>query len=245
MRFIKRLYRRYQSFVSSGVLLSISVVVVLFGIIPVGGKINELWSQITDLRASINVLSDKANLLDSLGEQTLSKQFFDLISAVPTNKSIQSIFLTTEVLLSQSGLTVTNMSIQAPGSIASGSASAQTSDEKAIQGSKLTFSLTGKGTYDQVKTMLRTVHSIRRLVNVTRLDLGLDKSASVSMQLTIDTYYKPLSGVIPTIDSPLPKITSEDDALLAKISSFPWLSQPVANVSARINPQGKADPFSP
>lgn len=245
MRLIKRFYRRYQSFVLSGMLLTISLLVLFVGIIPVGKKINDLWTQIKDLRENVRILSQKANELDNLNEQTLSKQFFDLVSAVPTNKSIQTIFITTESLLSQTGVSVSNISIQSPGSIASGSATAQTSSEKSIGGSKLTYSLSGKGTFDQVQSMLRTIHKVRRLVNVTKLDLGIDKAASVSMQLSVDTYYKPLSNTTPSIDSPIPQLTEEEKATLATLSDFPWLSQPVANVSANINPEGKADPFAP
>lgn len=245
MRQIKQLYRRYQSYIFSGCLFTISALVLVVGLLPAIEKTKNIWVSVKYLRENVRLLSGKAAQLDRIDEQVLSKQFADLVSAVPIDKSLQSIFLTSDLLLSQSGLSISSIILQSPGSIASGSGTGQNKQDKTTGASKLTFTIIGKGSYDQVKAMLQSVHAIRRLVNLKKIDISFNKSDSANVQMEVEAYYKPLSGARPLVESPLSSISNEDQLVMTKISSYPWLSQPFANVSSRINSQGKADPFAP
>ena len=116
------------------------------------------------------MLKGKLALLVALNEEDIRDRLILLVSAVPQEKSVPTIFSTIEGLAQQSGVSIIDLSLTSPGTLASMSAAIRASaSEKKIGASTLPFVLTASGTYDQIRGFVGKINAIRRIFDVTIL----------------------------------------------------------------------------
>lgn len=241
-RIIKRFWRLYQGFIVSLALLVFTFVGVLVGILPVVRSSIDMLDLIQKLESRTQVLSTKQRFLDTLDEVSVRKNLQILLSAVPSGKDVPSVLATTDSLVSGSGLGMIDMSITNLGSIATEAATRKSDEEKRIGSSLLPFTLTVEGNLTNFKDFLTRSVAIRRLVRVRSFTAIVTTSGAIQVNINLDAFYNPLPKALGSVDQPLPVATDEEQALLTRITSYPWASQSLV-VSSTVS-TSRTNPFS-
>lgn len=238
MQKIRNFFRNYQDLVVSLVLLLIVVVGILLGVIPGGRATWGLVSQVRETSDKVALLGQKRTQLDSLNESQLREQLVTVVSAVPVDKSIPAIFQVVDQLTAQTGVSVSDMSLVSPGSLATEAAQKQTTEEKALGSSLVPFSVRVSGSFANVRAFLTKITSIRRLVRLRNFDVTFT-GGTTAMRLSLDAFYAPLPQLSAKVDQKLSTLTAEENGILVKLSNYPWLSQPLEmsiSTSQAVNP---------
>lgn len=245
MRRVQTIIRTYRSLI-----VSVGVVLVAFagifgGVIPAASSTLALVSELRASAERMSLLESKATTLQNLNSETLNEKLAILVSAVPTDKSIPTIFATIDRLSAEAGIVVSDLEIQSPGSLATEAATRQTAEEKQI-GSLITpFSLSIEGTLNQTIAFIRSLTSVRRLLRVRNFDVNFISSGLVVTRLGVDAFYVPLPETLPSVGQPLAAGTSEEEAVLAKLSAYRWVSTPAQKgVQTPPAAPGKTNPFA-
>ncbi len=244
---LPKLLRTYQGIIIPVLMILIAVLGTVFGIVPIVGKIIQIRTDSVALSSSVLELQSKMTVLNNEDEQTYKDQLRQLILAVPSDKSLTTLFTTIDALGAQSGVTVVEVSLTKPGSIATQSAQKQTNEERQIGSSLLPFSVTIAGNYDQIHNFLAQVVSVRRFFRVRDFDISFLDPSNITVHLGMDAFYSPISLTIGPVDSPIEPLTAKENQIIATVEKMPVLGiatqsdssmPPVLNTS-------RTDPFSP
>lgn len=244
MRYLRRLLRIYQGFVVSGAILLFGTVALIFVVIPGIRATGDLYGSFKEIEKETQALSGKRAFLDALNEDDLRSSLVALLLAVPQEKSIPTIMTTVEGLAQQSGVSIVDMNLTSPGSLATGSASRQSAVEKKIGASTLPFSLTASGTYDQVRAFVGEMNKVRRLFDVTSFELSISGTGATQVRLSLTAFYQPLPTKVGGVESALLTLTQKEEEVLEKISQYPDVSQSVSGPLTPILTGGRRDPFA-
>jgi Tfp pilus assembly protein PilO len=249
MREIRRFFRTYKGFVTSGSILLLVIVGFLAGILPASKKVLALRDEVTAMTEQTVQLRAKATILSTIDEATYKQFLANLITAVPADQSITSVFSTLDGLSSQTGVTLTDLGLAKPGSIASGSARTQSQQEKEVGTNLLPFTVTISGSYDQIRDFLSQAISVRRFFRVRGFDLSLLDPTNVSVRMSMDAYYSPYATTIGGVDTKIEALTAKDEQTIQTVANLPLVGDPnlgaiTTGVPSSSGPP-KANPFAP
>lgn len=244
MRYLQRFLRIYQGFVVSGAIVLFGVVALLFAVIPGIRTTVALYDDLGELEGQIKNLSAKLSFLESLREEELRGQVAELLAAVPEEKSVPTILGTIEGLAQQTVVTIDDMSLTSPGSLATGSAARQSAAEKKIGASGLPFSLNASGTYEAVRDFVGKINAVRRLFDVTSFDVSTSGTGETKLRLSLTAFYQPLPSSIGSVESPVARLSEKDRATLENVLQFPDVSPSSGVPLTPILTDGKRDPFA-
>lgn len=248
MHTIRKFLRIYNGFIVPIVLLVLSVGVVAWGVMPGIGKIQNLLDDSKSLADENTLIKKRVDLLNSLNEDTLQTQMKALLSAVPSEKNVPSFFTSLDALALQSGITLTEFTLAAPGSISTPSAktvadvSPESTDKTQVNGSIVAI-----GTLDQLQDFQTKLVAVRRLFKVTRMSLVFPKeSDQLQMSMDVNAFYAPLPQTLGNAAETISPLTSDEEAVLAKIEGFQDITEVAAaqleTQSVRVG--DRPDPFS-
>lgn len=243
-RYFRRFLRIYQGFVVSGVILLFGTVAILFAVVPGIRATRDVYESLRQLERETQALSSKRAFLESLNEEDLRVQVVELLLAVPQEKSVPSIFTTVEALADQTGVTIDDMSLMSPGSLATGSAARQSAAEKKIGTSTLPFVLTASGTYDQIRDFVARVNTIRRLFDVTSFDLSIRGTGTTQVRVSLTAFYQPLPTKVGSVQAPVAVLTKKEEDVWGAVSQYRDMSQSFGPTLTPIFSEGKRDPFA-
>ena len=130
MTLVRRFLKMYKGMAVSAGMILISVIGVIYGIMPATQRILELADQRKNLAEEVQTLKTKRAVLESVDEGAIRNSLLILLSAVPSDKSIPSIFSTIEQTALVSGALIDTVAIANPGSLATESAQKQSNEEK-------------------------------------------------------------------------------------------------------------------
>jgi len=244
---IRLFIKTYQNLVISGVILIFCVVGVIAGVVPAAGKIREMGSSMQELSEEYTRLQAKLSILNSLDENTLRNQLGAVISAVPTDKSLPTIFSTTEAIAAQSTVSIISMNILGDTDLASGSAKKTTALEKQIGTHAIPFAVTIEGPLPAIQDFITVAPQVRRLFRVRTFAITFpqnDRPISIAVQM--DAFYEPSPTDIGKSSTTLTTLTEAESGIVARVSELP-----LANVNETALPPpavgavGKENPFSP
>ncbi len=191
------------------------------GIIPVFKRISQVRDETNKLLSQVELLRKKALILEAIDEETYRKFLAELITAVPPDQSLTSVFSTVDGLAGQSGVTVTDLSLSKPGKIASDSAKKLSTEEKKVGSTILPFALTISGTYDQIRSFFSEVARVRRIFRVRSFDFTLLDPTSISARIAMDAFYAPYITSLAAIDTPVDALTEKDEGLIQTVANMP------------------------
>src|SRR3989344_9591395 len=117
MRGIRRFLFEYRTMILSAVALAGSIMGVVIVVIPAIRQTVDVWKKGNDLQIEVTDLRSKTAVLGSLDEEELRDQLTTLLSAVPSDKSVSTVFATVETLAGQSGITLSDMTVTGIGSV--------------------------------------------------------------------------------------------------------------------------------
>lgn len=245
MRYVRRFLRIYQGFIVSGAVLFFGAVALILAVLPAIRATRDLYERLLSLKKENQALSDKRTFLASLSEEDLGKRVVVLLSAVPQEKSVPTIFGTVEGLAVQSGVSIVDMSFISPGSLATESASRLSAAEKKIGASTLPFSLAASGSYDAVRAFVGRINRARRLLDVTSFDLSIDATGVTNVRLSLTAFHQPLPTKVGSVEAPVPPITQGQEDALEKLIQYPDLTQSFSEASTPLFSTEPRDPFAP
>lgn len=243
-RTIRNFIARYQEIILPGIFFIFSATIVLFGILPATSKILELMDTVNKTRDSVNLLSAKEAFLGSQNEYSLQQKLQILVSAIPQDKSLPTVFSLIDGLSVSSGVTLINLTLSG-GQLSTASAKLQTTQERMIGASILPFVISVSGSPSNLLSFIAKATQSRRLVRFQNFDVSLASTAAANLKANFQAFYTPLPQTQAVAEQALPILTTEDNATLDKLTSFAWLSQQlnIPNVTEHQAP--KANPFSP
>lgn len=244
IRVFRRILRLYQGFIVSGVIFLFGTFGVIFAVIPGVQATIALYERLSTLEKEYGSLSTKLSFLKSLQEENLRDQLVMLVSAIPQDKSVPSIFSTLEGLAQQSGVSIGEINLTSPGSLATGSAGRQMTSGKKIGASTLPFSLGATGTYDQIRSFVSSVNQVKRLFDVTSFEFSIGSEGVTRVSLSFLAFYQPLPTKVGSVEAPLTSLTPREEEVLAKLIKYPDFSSSVFQALTPVSIGGRRDPFA-
>jgi hypothetical protein len=233
--------RNYQGFFIWTIIIFISGVAIIKGIIPGVNAVQKFYDDNKVLAAENEQTKKRLQILENLDENVLSDQINTLISAIPADKNLATIFSTVEYVSSVSGVTVTNFSIQSVGTISTASAVAS-STNNLLKQNMLESKVSIEGTIDQVKNFLDTIINVRRLMNISQITVDIGKTGLAQGSFVLQSFFAPLPKTLGKPTDPLTALSGKDEELMQKISAYPSALQN-ANQIPVLQPGNKIDPF--
>ncbi len=244
-RYIKRFLRIYQGFVISGVILLFGTLALVFAVIPGIRATRDLYDSLKVVERDTETLQGKLALLAALNEEDIRDRLILLVSAVPQEKSVPTIFSTIEGLSEQSGVSILDVSLASPGNLASMSAAIRESaSEKKIGASALPFTLTASGDYNQIRAFVGTINTVRRIFDVTSFDISISATGVTQVRLSLTAFYQPLPAKVGSVQAPVTPLSQKEEAILAKILQYPDVSAGTLESLTPVTSAGKRDPFA-
>jgi hypothetical protein len=249
MRLIRRIIRLYQSFIISGVIVLFCLIAVFVGIIPGLKKIMSMVKGVYEQSKTVQLLEEKINVLNALDTDLLTSYAIAAVSAVPTDKSLGTIFSTIDGLTSREGVQVGGVSLSSIGSVATEAAQKLSIEEQKIGVNIVPFSIVVVGPIEQVRNVVKEAVKIRRLFRIRSFDLSFDiKSGTTRSTIQMDAYYVPLAKSMGKPSDSLKPLSDEELEIITKISALPLVTreEPISTESMQMQTgQRSLDPFSP
>ena len=231
--------------VSAGMIL-ISVIGVIYGIMPATQRILELADQRKNLAEEVQTLKTKRAVLESVDEGAIRNSLLILLSAVPSDKSIPSIFSTIEQTALVSGALIDTVAIANPGSLATESAQKQSNEEKKLGSGIIAFTVSVNGTPKQIRDFLDQVVRVRRSLRIRYADVSFFSGTKATLRTGLDAFWTPLPASLGGTTSPVQQLTQSEESMMKTLSAMPAFSTPdagPASGSAALSPS--RDPFAP
>jgi hypothetical protein len=201
-------------------------------ILPKGREILEARETLQKGEKKLENLKGKLADLTSLNEFELSERNNLLLRALPAQKNPLGEMVTLRSLANELNLTIEEISV-APGEVSTPSAEVK---EKKLQPINFKIKLASSRTafFDFLKKMEQSTP----LSNFDQMKISLSGD-SVNAEFSLDTFFLNYPETIGSLETPVPKLTADEEKTLEKISSFTY----VPAVSFQPS-EGRDNPFS-
>jgi len=248
---IKRFIRLNTSLVLYSCVLLIALVGLFVGLIPSVQKTIVLIQDIQTLNDEVTRMQTKLTMLTSLDQSALEQNSMDVLSAVPTDKSVETLLSTVEAVASKHDLVISDLSVEGIGNIASGSGRQLTKPE----GNVLTEMITVEGELLQIRNFLADCVKVRRLLRVRGLELSaIPQVLRLTARLSIEVFYAALPTTLGKASDSLAPFSQQELDILEKIRSYPIMfptnigdtsPQSSLTVGVELTTPVLSDPFFP
>jgi Tfp pilus assembly protein PilO len=245
---IQKLLRTYKGLLIAIAMIGICIAAVILGIIPAIGKINAIRTEMVTLAVLTEQLQTKNEIINATDESVYRTQLQELVAAVPSDKSLTTLFSTIDAVAASSGVTLSDLSLVKPGSLATESAAKQSNEEKQIGSNLLPFSVTVNGDYPQIHEFLAQIVNVRRFFRVRNFIISFVDLSGISVRMEMDAFFAPTSLNPALFDKPFEALTQEEEDIIRKISALPIAGQIPLPASSVILPSvnsTRSDPFTP
>lgn len=212
----------------------IILVLTLALLLPKINQIIKTRQSLAQEKVRLSKLTQKIADLEGLDESELSVKANLLISSLPTEKDVPKIFATLKSLGLQTGVTLENVKVT-PGELSTISAQPKTKGPPA-----LSFEVSAKGTMEAMKSFLGQATSTIPVMQIT--DVSLERAVGeATADISLDTYFLLLPKTLGALETPLAKITLNEELLYQEIAEFttPLTEETLPSVAT-----GKEDLFS-
>lgn len=223
MKDLRKFIRQYQGIIISVVMIVGVTVAVFVGLLPAVRTIVAMRAEMSDIAEKNEALRVKSTLLESIDEDTYNKYLKELSYAVPSDKSLSSLFTTIDGLSTLTGVTLSDFTLTKPGNISTESAKRLTNEEKKVGSIFLPFTLTVTGTYDQIHKFMEQSIAVRRFFRVRYFDIYFGKSDAISAHMGMDAYYAPLPTNLGSASQKVEQLDENDEKTISKVANLPLL----------------------
>lgn len=239
--------RPYRPLIVSGAILIVCAIGLFAAVAPLAKKTIDLVQEVGPLGEEVASLKEKEQALLVLDAATLQEQLSVLLSAVPQEKSIPTLFSMVEGVAGESGVSIEDMGLSSPGSIATASAVKQTSEEQKLGSGLLPFTLSISGGIEQTRTFLDMSSSVRRLARIRTFSLTVREDGTARTSLDIDAFWLPFPAAIGKVSQRISALSPEQEQVIADMRALPLFAPSVGIPLNVAIPEGpvKSDPFAP
>lgn len=228
----------------SGIIIVVFILVTWLVLVPVIKKVIKFKSEIKTLREEVKDLKDKSIFLQTLDTTSLEKDLISLSAAVPFDKSIPSIFSTLDGISAKAGVTLLTVTLDSPGSIASGSGAKTQKEDKKLGVIIQPLQISIEGNIEQIKEFLLEMNQTKRLLHLVTMSISFEEQNLGHVNLALDSLYKPTLVQIGKPEAKILPLTEEELGILAQIEKFIWYSGEIDKEFIPSLGNGKEDPFS-
>lgn len=216
------------------VVVVISVLIVVFGILPQFQNIFEVQRQVTTEARAVEALERKVAELDALPSSLIFAQADRLNEALPSHKPLLELLTSLQAVSAQAQVNVSEVDL-APGSLATESAqpaTAATSRGRTTTGTAassgaydtLDVNLTINGSTEQINQFMSLIEQVTPITSVTSVSLQRQSRPNqpglfFSAELRVTSYYF-TQTIRAATDAPLPPIGPEEEAIVNDIAEF-------------------------
>lgn len=222
---VKELYAKYKLIVYPLTLTLAGLVLIILVIIPQIKLFIDSQATLNSEQARTKTLEVKAQELSSINPDDLTQKLTVAIAALPTDKDYGSIIGLIQRIAANSNVTISSLTL------------APIAGEK-TPGFAVNVDVLGlKPSIDQ---MISSIDQSSRVMKVASIDISSSKASTIEAGLIINVFYAPAPAALGSVDSELPKLSAQDEAILATLASSQTTTP--SNVS-QLLPRGKANPF--
>jgi hypothetical protein len=239
---VHKFIRTYGRFILPTILFLASAGILFYGVIPAFGTLRDKYAAQNTLNEENNAIKKRVETLEALDERILRDQVTSLMTAIPANKSLPTVLTTLDAVAVQTGVTLTDLTIANGGSLSTQSAQLDRSKE----GNVVTLKITANGQLEQVKNFMDTLVSVRRLLRINKFRAIMLPDNAVGGEFEISAFYEPLPKSLGIATAQIEPFTANEEEMLAKIATFPLISQELAQYDTfpPVEYGTKPDPFS-
>jgi Tfp pilus assembly protein PilO len=231
MKDLPKILLKYQRLVQP-ILLIISLLVFYQFLLPKFNQVKGQYEANEKARKQKEALQAKIQDLQSLNEYELSEKSELLLLALPAGKDVAGKMSLVSKITEESGLVVESLKIS-PGEVATQSAEKKEVDE-------LVFKLTLSGEINQFIDFLENASEFLPLMGVTDINIELANNSQATINCTLKSYYADLPASLGKVDSPVPKLTAQEETLLEELRKYSSYETEIFEPM----PGGKANPFT-
>lgn len=191
----------------------IILVLTLTLLLPKISQILKLRQTLAQEKVRLSKLSQKVADLEGLDESELSVKANFLINSLPAEKDVPLIFASLKSLSSQTGVTLESIEV-APGELSTVSAGRKTKGPPV-----LSFEVSTHGAMEAMKNFLKQVEStipVMQIIDVSLKSTGGEAEADI----LLDTYFLALPKTLGALETPLVKITPNEELVYKEITRF-------------------------
>lgn len=239
-----RYVRPYKTIALYLLVLVVSAAALVFGLVPIVKQAFKLYQDTQTLAIKVSALRQKVRMLQSLDEESLRNQLLALVSAVPANKSLPSLFATVEGVSAQSGVSLIDLSVTAAGPLATDAAKRLTIEEKKLGVSILPFSVGVEGQPAQLRSFMEVSANVRRFYQIRQAQINFSPEGLARGRFETSAYYTPFPASLGEVTEALEPLGAKEEQIIAAVSAIPQAAAAEVAVSTAPLPL-KADPFSP
>jgi len=240
---LQKLYSKYKIIIFPVLVGFSGIILMVLVIIPQLKGYLSRQEDAKQVKNRLEILDVKAKDLENLSEADLQRKLQSAVSALPTTKDYTSVIGLIQRLSAQSGVTLKTVSLD------TGRGASSSEANSFAVSTEITSSKAG---FDQ---FLKSIEAAPLVMKVASIEISSSGGAdSVTASIVIDVYYSPTPKNLGSVDSPLPKLSQEEENLaldlVSKVAIIP-ASSPVTSPGseiplqppANILPRGKANPF--
>ncbi|TSC64077.1 MAG: Uncharacterized protein G01um101493_238 [Microgenomates group bacterium Gr01-1014_93] len=212
-----------------------SITLILLVIIPQlkGYFSSKEDGQVTQNR--LKILESKAVELENISDDDLTRRLQSAIVALPIEKDYTVIIGLLQKMSAEAGVSLKSIILDTGGSKDAGGGASSFSVRIESTSTKFGFD-----------EFLKKIDNSSAVLKIGSLSTDVVSDDLVSASLILDVYYSPTPKILGSVDSPLPKLTEEEEALAEKLSARLVIAPVTSGASgqpANILPRGKANPF--
>lgn len=196
-------------------------------IVPQVKQILSDKSSLDQETARLEKIKRKLNELKTINQNDLSERTNLALQAISPEKNFLDLLSNLEKAANKSSLAVESFQI-IPGSL------------NVTQQGKLSLKMSIIGSLENVKNFLVSAESILPIVDMKVVKIGIEKDIATT-EISLDLSFLPLPKTLGSIDSPLPRLTVDEEKALSKLSGFDRSQNDLGGSDV---PAGKDNPFT-
>jgi hypothetical protein len=234
-----------KEFLPSVVMAVLSLLFILYGIVPGIKYIQEMFTTIRTVNTENTALKKKINVLVQFDPDTLSQYMTTLLSAVPADKAIASILTTIETVAIKNNVSVLDLTVVNPGSISTDAASMKVSNPK-LGSNTIQITTSVDGSSDAVQAFITEIRKVRRLMRIATLTQTFTVSTaspSAKTNLMVEAFYAPLPQTLGSVETEVKPFSANEEQLISTIGNYP-MEYEIFSSTGQIESGNKIDPFS-
>lgn len=232
MKVLTDFYLKYQLFIKPLLVSIFCVTVIYLVLIPQIGAFTSTNGNLASSQTKLGILQVKASELDSLDKELYIKNLQLVLTALPEDRQVAQALVVVQDTLNRDGLVLENAKLLS---------GAGDKNQRSYQ-----LQLVVRGDISKVRQFLLDLKKAPRLVQI--LDVNSQTGTSgleIESQLTLEIFYGPLPKTLGEIDQPIPKLTDNDQQVIANIAKAVQTTGALGSLeSSSSSSLGKADPFN-
>lgn len=227
-----KFYSSYKMFIFPGVVALSCLILIVLVILPQTLKLISNQRVGDDLLNRSQSLEVKAQTLESIDGEDLSRNVAYALGVYPADKDFGNVVGLIQQISSQTGFSIVSLSLGGG------------SSKVGAQSFNVVLELAGPKAL--LPALLSGFEDAPRLMRVGSLEVSSSASGAegVQVSLGLDILYASAPRDFGTIDSPLPELSAKDQELLVQLARVGGLSGAGSSTGGSVStPRGKVNPF--